>query len=132
MGDATRSSAQGTDDDIDDFDELDPDPDLLEPPSHGWRTRTAIEMVISGALGLLASFVLSIDAIKLAADPKADLGCNVNAVLNCGTVALSPQASLFGFPNAFLGIAAEAVVITVAVEILGRVVLPVFFFMGSN
>ncbi len=77
MGDATRSSANELDgDDLDDFDELDvdPDPDLLEPPSQAWRARTAIEMVVSGALGLLASFVLSIDALKLAADPNATWG----------------------------------------------------------
>ena len=74
MGDATRSSAtsDGVDDidDVDEYDEVDPDPDLLEPPSQAWRTRTAIEMVISGALGLLASFVLSIEALTLAADPN--------------------------------------------------------------
>ena len=51
-----------------------------------WRRRTAIEMVISGALGLLASFVLSIDALKLAADPNAGLSCNVNQVIDCGKV----------------------------------------------
>ena len=75
VGDATRSSARRTTlDDIDDSTtlEVDPDPDLLEPPTQAWRARTAIEMVISGALGLLASFVLSIDALKLAADPDAD------------------------------------------------------------
>lgn len=138
MGDTTRSSANELDDgavdELDDIDDLevDPDPDLLQPPSPAWRARTAIEMVISGALGLLASFVLSIDALVLAADPDADLGCNVNAVLNCGTVALSPQASLFGFPNAFLGIAAEAVVITVAVAVLGRVVFPRWFMLGAQ
>jgi uncharacterized membrane protein len=135
VGDATRSSANELDgDDLDGFDELDvdPDPDLLEPPSQAWRARTAIEMVISGALGLLASFVLSIDALKLAADPNADLGCNVNAAISCGTVALSPEATLFGFPNAFLGIAAEAVVITVAVAVLGRVVFPRWFMLGAQ
>ena len=134
MGDATRSSASGLDDDIDDYDEpeVDPDPDLLEPPSNAWRTRTAIEMVISGAVGLLASFVLSIEAITLALDPTASLGCDLNSVISCSIVAQSWQAELFGFPNAFLGIAAEAVVITVAVAILGRVVFPRWFMLGAQ
>jgi uncharacterized membrane protein len=134
VGDATRSPAESLDDDIDDVDELevDLDPDLLEPPSRAWRTRTAIEMVISGALGLLASFVLSIEALTLAADPTASFGCDLNAVISCSAVALSPQAQLFGFPNAFLGIAAESVVITVAVAILGRVVFPRWFMLGAQ
>ena len=134
MGDGTRSSAQGTDDDIDDFDEVDPDPDLLEPPSHAWRTRTAIEMVISGALGLLASFVLSIDAVTLAANPDANLGCSLNSVIDCKAVAQTWQAHILGefFPNAFLGIAAEAVVITVAVAILGGVRFPRWFMLSAQ
>ncbi|WP_456787006.1 vitamin K epoxide reductase family protein [Cellulomonas sp. P5_C5] len=135
MGDATRSSANELDgDDLDDFDEVDPDPDpdLLEPPSQAWRARTAIEMIISGALGLLASFVLSIEALTLAADPDATLGCDLNSVISCGVVAKSWQAELFGFPNAFLGIAAEAVVITVAVAVLGRVVFPRWFMLGAQ
>lgn len=133
MGDATRSSARGLDD-IDDFDDLevDPDPDLLEPPSYAWKARTAIEMIISGVIGLFASFVLSIEALTLAADPDATLGCDFNAVISCGKVAQSPEATLFGFPNAFLGIAAEAVVITVAVAVLGRVVFPRWFMLGAQ
>lgn len=142
MGDATRSSATGTDDgavddiddidDIDELDEVDPDPDLLLPPSQAWRARTAIEMVISGVLGLLASFVLSIEALTLAADPNASFGCDLNSVISCSVVAQSWQASLFGFPNAFLGIAAEAVVITVAVAVLGGVRFPRWFMLGAQ
>ena len=139
MGDATRSSATGTDDgavddfdDIDELDEVDPDPDLLLPPSQAWRARTAIEMVISGVLGLLASFVLSIEALTLAADPNASFGCDLYSVISCSVVAQSWQASLFGFPNAFLGIAAEAVVITVAVAVLGGVRFPRWFMLGAQ
>nr|WP_246123432.1 vitamin K epoxide reductase family protein [Cellulomonas terrae] len=105
---------------------------MLEPPSYAWRARTAIEMIVSGVIGLFASFVLSIEALTLAADPDATLGCDFNAVISCGIVAQSPEATLFGFPNAFLGIAAEAVVITVAVAILGRVVFPRWFMLGAQ
>ncbi len=91
-------------------------------------------MVISGALGLLASFVLSIDALKLAANPDANLGCNVNAIINCAKVAAKPQAHLLGefFPNAFLGIAAESVVITIAVAMLGGVLFPRWFMLSAQ
>lgn len=120
----------------DDFEEdvVDDDPDLLEPPTDAWRRRTAIEMVISGALGLLASFVLSIDALKLAADPKASLGCSINAVLDCAKVADTWQAHLLGefLPNAFLGIAAEAVVITIAVAMIGGVRFPRWYMLAAQ
>lgn len=127
----------------DDLDELDDaavdailaaDAALQAPPTQAWRRRTGIEMVISGALGLIASFVLSIDALKLAADPDAKLGCSVNAVINCSTVAQKWQAHLLGdfFPNAFLGIAAEAVVITVAVAIIGGVRFPRWYMLAAQ
>ncbi|MEZ5200563.1 MAG: vitamin K epoxide reductase family protein [Micropruina glycogenica] len=85
--------------------------------SNGWIFTT---MLISALISLTASFVLSVDAVVLAADPQAALSCNINAVLSCGTVATSWQASLFGFPNAFLGLVAEPVVITIAVASLGE------------
>lgn len=53
-------------------------------------------MLISALLSLTASFVLSVDAIVLAADPQAALACNINPVLSCGTLGASWQASLFG------------------------------------
>ncbi len=122
------------DDEVDDFDdhEVDDDPDLLGPPGPRWRRRTAIEMVVSGLIGLYTSFVLSIEAIELAKlGDKADLGCNINEVISCGKVGVSWQAHLFGFPNAFLGIAAEAVVITVAVALVGGVVFPKWYMRSA-
>ncbi|NYI59843.1 vitamin K epoxide reductase family protein [Cellulomonas soli] len=117
---------------LDDTELIDPDPDLLQPAPLAWRRRTAIEMVVSGAIGLFASFVLSIEAVTLAGDRNADLGCNLSSVINCGKVGLSWQAELLGFPNAFLGIAAESVVITVAVALIGGVVFPRWFMLSAQ
>lgn len=86
-----------------------------------------VAMLLSASLCLVASLVLSIDAVKLAADPTAALSCNINSVLNCGTVALSSQASLLGFPNAFLGLICEPVIITVALAGLAGVRFPRWF-----
>ncbi|MDR1393845.1 MAG: vitamin K epoxide reductase family protein [Bifidobacteriaceae bacterium] len=82
---------------------------------NGWIFTT---MLISSCLSLMASFVLSLEAVRLAADPSAELVCDINQVISCGTVALSWQASVFGFPNAFLGLIAEPVVITMALAAL--------------
>ncbi|MCW3158285.1 vitamin K epoxide reductase family protein [Micropruina sonneratiae] len=97
--------------------------------SNGWIFAT---MLASALISLTASFVLSVDALILAADPQAALSCNINAVLSCGTVANSWQASLFGFPNAFLGLVAEPVVITIAVASLGGVRFPRWFMLSAQ
>ncbi len=97
--------------------------------SNGWIFGT---MLFSALLSLTASFVLSVDAVVLAADPQAALACNINAVLSCGTVGASWQASLFGFPNAFLGLVAEPVVITIAVASLGGVRFPRWFMFAAQ
>lgn len=89
-------------------------------------------MLFSACLSLLASFVLSVDAIKLAANPSASLSCNINAAISCGAVGNSWQASLFGFPNAFLGMIAEAVVITIAVAALGGTKFPRWFMFSAQ
>ena len=89
-------------------------------------------MLFSACLSLYASFVLSTDAIRLAADPKVGLPCNLNEVINCSAVARSWQAGLFGFPNAFLGLMAEPVVITIAVASLAGVRFPRGFMLAAQ
>jgi uncharacterized membrane protein len=91
-----------------------------------------ITMLVASAASLVASFVLSVDALRLAEDPTADLGCNINAVISCGTVAGSWQSQLLGFPNAFLGLITEPVVITIAVAGLGGVRFPRWFMFSAQ
>ncbi|MGV1037626.1 MAG: vitamin K epoxide reductase family protein [Candidatus Nanopelagicales bacterium] len=91
-----------------------------------------IEMLISSILGLYASLVLSAEAVTLAANPNAVLSCNINAKISCGAVGNSWQASVLGFPNAFLGLMAEAVVITIAVAALGGVRFPRWFMVSAQ
>jgi uncharacterized membrane protein len=89
--------------------------------------------MLIGAIGsLVAAFVLSIDAIELAKNSHAILSCNVNAIISCGTVNSHPSAFLFGFPNSFLGLVTEPVVITVAIAGLAGVRFPrAFLFMAQ-
>lgn len=72
-------------------------------------------MLVGSVLSLLAAFVLSTEAIELAKNPSANLSCSINIVINCATVNNHPTGHLFGFPNSFLGMIAEPVVITVAI-----------------
>ncbi len=81
-------------------------------------------MLVGAIASLVASFVLSAEAIELARNPEAVLSCSINIIVNCATVGLHPSASLFGFPNSFLGMVAEPVVITVAIAGLSGVKFP--------
>lgn len=95
---------------------------------HRWAF---VEMLVSSILSLTASLVLSIDAIALAKDPFTDLSCNISDKISCGVVGISWQANLLGFPNAFLGLIAEPVVITLAVASLGGVRFPRWFMNSA-
>ncbi len=97
-----------------------------------YHTGAFIEMLLSSLVGLVASLVLSIDAVKLAEDPLADLGCNISDTISCTTVGLTWQANLLGFPNAFLGLIAEPVVITLSVAALGGVRFPRWFMLAAQ
>lgn len=101
-------------------------------PSNRQRYILFTEMLVFAALSLLASFVLSKEAITLAADPNAVLGCSINVWLDCAKVGLSPQANILGFPNAFLGMIAEPVVMTIAVASLSGVRFPKWFMFTAN
>jgi len=89
-------------------------------------------MLIGSILSLIASVVLSQEAILLAKNPDAALSCSVNIVLNCATVANHPTASMFGFPNSFLGMIAEPVVITVAIAGLAGIRFPRGFLFAAQ
>ncbi|NEG95900.1 hypothetical protein GFD17_03830 [Bifidobacterium sp. SMB2] len=101
----------------------------------GWRHGAAWTyaiMLLTSIVALGVSFVLSAETLQLARNPESKLDCDVNAVVSCSTVAQSWQAEIIHFgdlsyPNAFFGIAAEAVFVTVAVIGLARVAVPRWF-----
>lgn len=89
-------------------------------------------MLAFGILGLIASFVLAVEEFHLLKDPTTTLSCSFNLVLNCSTVMQTWQASVFGFPNMFIGLMAFPVVIVVAALGLARVALPRWFYVTAN
>ena len=90
------------------------------------------EMLVFAIISLIASAVLSIDAIRLAENPNAELACSINAILDCAKVGSTWQANVFGFPNAFLGLVSEPVVMTIAVASLCFVRFPRWFMFTAN
>ena len=94
--------------------------------------KTYIAMLVSSTLSLIASLVLSADAITLAKQPTVKLACDINAIVSCGKVARSWQSNLLGFPNAFLGLMSEPVVMAVAIAGLGLVAFPRWFLRTAH
>lgn len=80
-------------------------------------------LLFASSLALLAAFQLSLDKLHLLENPEAGLSCSINAVLNCASVMKTPQASLLGFPNSFLGLMVYPVLIFVAIALLSGVKL---------
>ena len=94
--------------------------------------RIFTSMLVGSLLSLLAAFVLSVDAIELAKNPNAQLSCSVNVIVNCATVNSHPSATMFGFPNSFIGLMAEPIVITVAIAGLAGIRFPRKFMFAAQ
>ncbi len=87
-------------------------------------------LVIGGAIGLGAAFVLTLEKMALLKDPAHQLSCSLNPVLSCGSIITSPEASAFNFPNPFIGLAGFAVVITVGMGIIAGAKYKKWFWQG--
>lgn len=90
------------------------------------------ELLLFATLSLVASFVLSHDALKLAADPDVDLACSISVFIDCAKVGTTWQAEIFGFPNAFLGLITEPVLMTIAVAGLAGSRFPRWLMFATN
>ncbi len=101
----------------------------------GWRHSAAWTygvMLFFSAVALVTSLILSAETLALARAPQKLLSCDFNSVVSCSRVAQTWQAEMvkFGelsFPNAFFGIAAESVFVTLAVIGMIRVCVPRWF-----
>ncbi|MBS4726926.1 vitamin K epoxide reductase family protein [Mycobacterium sp. SM1] len=87
-------------------------------------------VLIAGAIGLLASMTLTAEKIHILLNPSYVPSCNLNPVLSCGSVMLTPQASLLGFPNALIGISGFTVIVVSGVLAVTKVPLPQWYWSG--
>ncbi|MFJ2558804.1 MULTISPECIES: vitamin K epoxide reductase family protein [unclassified Streptomyces] len=102
------------------------------PGVQGASRAFALLLVVTGAAGLLAAWVITIDKFKLLEDPDFTPGCSLNPVVSCGNIMKSAQASVFGFPNPMLGLAAYSVVIAIGVGLLAGARYRGWFWLGLN
>jgi uncharacterized membrane protein len=90
----------------------------------------ALLLVITGAAGLLAAWVITLDEFKLLKNPNFVPGCSLNPVVSCGNVMKSAQASVFGFPNPMLGLATYPVVIGIGLALLAGARYKRWYWLG--
>lgn len=73
-----------------------------------WKIVTSYKysvlLTLFGALGLLAAFMVSSDVLHIAKNPDYQPSCSVNVWVNCAPVMKSAYATMFGFPNSWLGL----------------------------
>ncbi|MFB7254945.1 vitamin K epoxide reductase family protein [Streptomyces nojiriensis] len=89
-------------------------------------------LAVTGAAGLLASWVITLDKFLLLEDPDFKPACSLNPVVSCGSVMASEQAAAFGFPNPMLGLVSYAVVVCVGVGLLAGARYRGWFWLGLN
>jgi uncharacterized membrane protein len=64
----------------------------------------AILLMLTGVVGLIAAFALTLERFSLLESPGAALSCDVSVLVQCSANLESPQGSVFGFPNPILGL----------------------------
>lgn len=81
---------------------------MKTPAKQPWTLERVMPwlLLIGGAIGTLASVLLTIEVFNRLKNPHFVPICNLNPVLSCTNVADSTQSHAFGFPNYFIGIAA--------------------------
>ncbi len=76
-----------------------------------------VGLVLLGALGLLAAFTLTVDKLRLLADPSFTPACDLNPIVSCGSVMASDQAEVLGFPNSLLGLVGFSAVVALGLAL---------------
>ena len=90
-------------------------------------------LLLGAIIGLVASTVLSYEAIVIARDSEKVLSCDLSAVVSCGTVARHWSSHIVGdIPNSFVGMVAFPVFITIAVAGLARTKFPRWFMRSAE
>ncbi|UYQ61097.1 vitamin K epoxide reductase family protein [Streptomyces peucetius] len=93
-------------------------------------------LVVTGAAGVLAAWVITIDKFKILEAKVAGTtftpGCSLNPVVSCGSVMESDQASVFGFPNPMLGLVTYGIVICVGMSLLAGARFPRWYWLTFN
>lgn len=90
----------------------------------------AIFTIVTGVIGLYASFQLLTEYLKTLASPEYVPNCAISILVTCGPNMDSWQGSLFGFSNTIVGVGAFVVPIVVGVALLAGARFDTWFWWG--
>ncbi|MFF7142031.1 vitamin K epoxide reductase family protein [Streptomyces nodosus] len=113
------------------------EPERLDAPRTVGGSRVfALLLVITGAAGVLASWVITLDKFKILEGKVSGKtftpSCSINPVVSCGSVMESKQAAVFGFPNPMLGLVCYGIVICVGMSLLAHARFPRWYWLTFN
>ena len=89
-------------------------------------------LIVCGAVGLIASLALTFDKMQLLQHPQMQFNCDLNPVINCGSVMESDQANVFGLINPIIGLVGFPVVITTGVIMLAGAKLKRWYWLSME
>jgi uncharacterized membrane protein len=99
-------------------------------PRAGVPAPRAWWVLVAGVIGLAASMTLTVEKIDLLRNPSYVPSCNINPIVSCGSVMVTPQASVLGFPNSLLGLVGFTVVVVTGVLAVAKGSLPQWYWAG--
>ncbi|GAA2917789.1 vitamin K epoxide reductase family protein [Streptomyces thioluteus] len=106
------------------------------PGTVGGSRAFALLLVVTGAMGLLASWVITLDKNKIleakAVGKTFTPGCSLNPIVSCGNIMESDQAQAFGFPNPWLGMVCYGAIIAIGLALLGGARFPRWYWLGMQ
>ncbi|MGW2008491.1 vitamin K epoxide reductase family protein [Streptomyces sp. G7(2002)] len=92
----------------------------------------ALLLVITGALGILASWIITLDKIELLKNPNHKPACTFNPIISCTNVMQSKQADVFGFPNPMAGLVGFGAVVAIGMALLAGARFRRWYWAGLN
>ena len=87
-------------------------------------------LLVSGVIGLVASFMLTMEYLHKLQEPAAALICDINPFITCGPAMSSWAGSILGFPNIIIGLASFALTITMAMGLFAGARYRAWFWIG--
>lgn len=102
------------------------------PAEYRRPTALAIFLIVAGAIGFWAAFMLTEDKFHLLENANAQLSCNFNVLVGCSKNLNSWQGSLLGFPNPLLGLAGWTATIAVGVGLFAAGPFARWYWIAFN
>lgn len=87
-------------------------------------------LVVFAAIGLAASFALTLEYLHRLKEPSATLLCDVNLFVTCGPAMDSWAGNILGFPNIIIGLVAFTIVVTTAMALFAGARFERWYWIG--